>query len=331
MSVPIRKRLLIAIALGLLAGLRTHLIATMVEAPRDFGQVWYAARAVFAGRDPYALIGPGLAFDWPAPFFYPLPAAIAVTPLAPLSATWASTVFMAIGGACFAWALMEHGYPALLGFASSSVVFAAELAQWAPILSAGIVIAPLGAIWIAKPTIGMALFVARPSKWPIIGGGVLCGLAFLLQPHWVESWRTALSMTTSVRGVGFPYIAPAMMPGGIIALVALARWRRPEARLIAALACVPQTLLLYEAVPLFLVPRTLRETELLVFLSYVALGLMPHTGAFAANIDASGRIIVLLLYIPATLMVLRRPNAGPIPSSIEQRIAHWPEWLRGTR
>lgn len=76
-------------------------------------------------------------------------------------------------------------------------------------------------------------------------------------------------------------------------------------------------------------PRTLREAELLVVLSYVALGFMSHTNNMPADIDASGRFIVLFLYIPATLMVLRRPNEGPAPARLERAISSWPMWLRG--
>ena len=39
-------------------------------------------------------------------------------------------------------------------------------------------------------------------------------------------------------------------------------------RKVAVLACMPQTAVLYETVPLFLVPRSFAETALLVVLSY---------------------------------------------------------------
>jgi hypothetical protein len=48
------------------------------------------------------------------------------------------------------------------------------------------------------------------------------------------------------------------------------KWRRPEARLLAALACIPQTPVLYEVVPLFLLVRTFREAAVLVVLTGVA-------------------------------------------------------------
>jgi len=42
----------------------------------------------------------------------------------------------------------------------------------------------------------------------------------------------------------------------------------------------------------------------------------------------SGQMEVVLLYLPCMLMVLRRPNQGPMPAWLEQRIAAWPVWLR---
>jgi hypothetical protein len=327
-----RSRLLISVGCGVLAGLRTYLISDTAARPRDFGQIWYAARALLSGADPYALIGPGRQFDWPAPFFYPLTAGVVALPLAPLPATWAPVVFTTIACACFAWALMEHGYAPLLGFLSAAVVFAAELAQWSPLLAAATVITPLSVIYVAKPTIGAAMFAARPSLWAITGGLALMGVSFALQPHWLSGWRTALAQQSIPLVDVYPYVAPVTSWGGAIAIMCVLRWRRPEARLVAALACVPQTPMLYETVPLFLVPRTAVESGALVVFSFVAMTL----GAVGAHSDpaTSARtwnLALLMLYAPATIMVLRRPNSGALPQWLENRIpALWPNWLRGS-
>jgi hypothetical protein len=142
-------------------------------------------------------------------------------------------------------------------------------------------------------------------------------------------WLTALHATRFERGQGNPYVPPVFMPWGFLVLAAAARWRRPEARLLAALACVPQTLLMYESVPLFLIPRTWFESIGLVVLSYVANSQMVNTGVIGHDVDHSGRLLVLWLYLPATLMVLRRPNEGVVPAWLEARMAQWPAWVRG--
>lgn len=331
--VPFRRRIQISIALGLLAGVRAYLVSASSAKPRDFEQVWFAARSLLAHADPYALVGPGRALDFEFFLFYPLTAAVAALPLAPLSATAASVVFIIIGGGFFAWALMEHGYEPLLGYMGAGMVFAAEVVQWSPLFAAAMVLPPLGFFFAAKPTIGAAMFVARPSWWPVIGAVVLAGIAFALQPHWVDAWRGVLAVPRPVPGAAAPYLFPILLPGGILVFAALARWRRPEARLVVALACMPQTTLLYETVPLFLVPRTLRESIALVALSYVVPIWVGYAmqGSLEASVyvGTSGRAITLLLYLPATIMVLRRANEGAVPEWLERPISRWPAWIRG--
>jgi hypothetical protein len=131
---------------------------------------------------------------------------------------------------------------------------------------------------------------------------------------------------------GFPYRAPALMPGGILILAALTRWRRGEARLLVALACVPHTTLPYELLPLFLIPRGWVQTASLVALSHLMWLLVahdfPHPDFYYTVIEYT-RTSIPCLYLPCTLMVLRRPNVGAVPEWLEARTAGWPEWMRG--
>jgi hypothetical protein len=299
---------------------------------RDFTQVWFAARAMLDGKNSYALIGPGLAFDWPSPLLYPLTAGVAALPLALLRQDIANAVFMWIGSGGFAWALMRRGYGPLLGFASGAMFFAAAAVQWSPLLTAAVVITPLGIFFAAKPTLGVALFIVRPSRWAVVGGLVLSVLAFLADPLWVARWLDAITRNARAEVITAPYTAIVTIPGGIFALACLARWRRPEARLIVALACVPLTTLPYETVPLFLVPTIWHEALLLMATSWgavtwIATELNPHD--WPHYVAVSGQLSVLSVYLPATLMVLRRPNEGHLPAWLEQRIDRWPAWIRG--
>ena len=330
-SVPRRQRIALSLALGIVGGAVTLQSNLTKSWPRDFSQVWFAGRAVLHGQNPYELIGPGLAFDWPWPFLYPLPAALIGIPFAPLSDAVASVVFLSIGAACFAWALMEHGYGPLFGFFGASLHYAAETAQFSPLLAASLVLSPLALLLVAKPTIGIAFFAARPSRWAILGGVLLGGLALVLRPTWIQEWLAAIAVNKAAWLPAHPYRAPLLYPAGFVALACLFRWRRPEARLVAVLACVPQTAALYETVPLFLVPRTFLEAAVLLGLSYAQANIVAASGVtqWAHVTELSARWSVLLLYIPATLMILRRPNEGPLPAGLERRIARWPRWLRG--
>jgi hypothetical protein len=332
-KVPRRSRAILSVLLGFVAGAVTIQSNLTKTWPRDFAQVWFAARSLLAGVDPYPLVGPHLSLDWSWPLLYPLPAGVIAIPLAPLSAATAGVAFSTIAGGAFAWALMEYGYAPLFGFFGASLHFAAETAQWSPLLSAAIAVPVLSVLFVAKPTIGLALFAARPSRWAIVGGLVFGGIAFALQPHWMTQWLDAIARNDRAWAPDAPYRAPIMLPGGIVALACLARWRRPEARLVAVLACIPQTLMLYETVPLFLVPRTFKETASLVTISYVVFytieALLPAQRTAPEYLAVSAPLTVIGMYLPVTLMILRRPNEGALPIRLERAIARLPVWLKG--
>ena len=187
----------------------------------------------------------------------------------------------------------------------------------------------------AKPTLGAALFVAVPRWRAVVAGIVLLALSFLLQPTWFRGWVDAISRNQVAWAPDIPYRPMASFLGGPLILAALLRWRRPEARLIAAMACVPLSPEPYEMTPLFLVPRTFGESALLVGLSYVHPLLMrtivPTPWSYGAAQPVAGALYVGLLYLPCMLMVLRRSNQGFAPAWLERRIVGWPTWLRGIR
>jgi hypothetical protein len=323
----VRLRLLVSVALGVLAGVASHRIATTQTVPRDFSIMWSAARALLHGQHPYTAV-PGV--------FYPLPGIIAAIPFAVLpTAPGANGLFMAVSATMFAWALLGNGPGAWLGFFSAGMLFAVEVVQWTPLHASAYALAPLGVFLIIKPHTGLPIFFARPSWWAV-GGGLAClAVAFAIDPAWMEHWRASMTFGGAHLGTsatGYPYSAPILLPGGFFALIALARWRRPEARLLTALACVPQSLYLYDTVPLALVPRGVRQSAVFTALSYLVLMYLIHGGpwpSYPAMAVAGGKMYTLLLYLPLTLMVLTRPNEGPVPTWLERRIASWPRWLRG--
>jgi len=316
-----RLRACLAIVASLLSGLRAFLWVSGEAKFRDFDQVWYAARALFAGRNPYAEIGPGLRFDWPAPLYYPLTAAVTVSPLAAIDRSMAAVVFAAISSGLFVWAATRRSVAPAVVITSASAALAAETVQWSPLLGAAYGLPWLGALLCAKPTIGFAIFLARPTRAAAIGALVLAGVALALAPTWPADWLDALRHTSLATPGGTPYFAPIKSAGGAFALLALLRWRRPEARLLLALACVPQTPLLYETVPLFLIPSSIAEGGVLWLGSWLAALWLSAAGPFGsdlARLRVSVDAIGWCLYFPAAVMLLRRPNAGPVPERLER-------------
>jgi hypothetical protein len=93
---------------------------------------------------------------------------------------------------------------------------------------------------------------------------------------------------------------------------------------------MPQSLLLYETVPLAFIPRGWKESAAFTALSYVVLWWIPSPSlSFPEFAIASGKLSTLLLYLPVTLMLLRRPNEGAVPAWLESRMTALPRWLRG--
>jgi hypothetical protein len=151
----------------------------------------------------------------------------------------------------------------------------------------------------------------------IVGGVALILLSIAIQPSWITDWVAALPSATHM-------IAPVAHSGGPLLLLALLRWRRPEARLLVALGCVPQTAAPYEVVPLMLlIPITAFESSILTMLSWVEFavwGYLRSGLSFDTQILLSARLVVPLLYLPCLVMVLRRPNEGALPTMVDKVI-----------
>jgi hypothetical protein len=310
----------------MIAAFVTYMHAVMDPAPRDFSLLRSAAEALLRGEDPYAVL-PGLT--------YPLPGLIPLAPWTLLPDAAASALFTLLGGTAFAWALMANGYAPLIGFFSPGMLFAAQVGQLPPLFAGAYALAPLGIFLITKPHVGVATFFARPSRWPVVSAVVCTAIAFALRPTWIGDWRASLALAGAHLGSGpgaFPYTAPIFLPGGILVLSALTRWRRREARLLVALVCVPQSLLLYEIVPLALVPRGWRQASF-----YLVTGHLIWRYLLAQNpwpvraeyVTASGTLYTIFLFLPLTVMVLQRPNEGRISEKLERAIRGWPSWMRG--
>lgn len=314
-------RIAVAIAIGVASGLLV--VARDLQFPwhrSDFGVTWFGAQALLHGGNPYALIGPGLQYDWTWRMMYPVTAMVTAIPLSFLPEILAAFLFVAVSGGLLAYAVTRDGWCRLPLFLSWPYAVAVSHGQWSPLYTAVACLPSLGWVLAAKPSIGLAIFAASASRRlvisAIIGGLVLTAVSFILLPTWPLEWLSALR--TQIR-VGLPVTRL----GGVFVLLALLRWRRPEARLLVALACVPQTIDWYETVPLLLIPNTLRQS--LIYSVILSLGfllppyIIPHGTEEAMDAQA-GLLMIALAYLPATIMVLRRPNEGAPPA--------WAWWIR---
>lgn len=311
---PVRRRLAVAALLALAAA--AYVYALGVRNPdftSDFDQVWAAARALRSGDNPYEVIGYARPFYWWWPFYYPLPAAVLVLPLGFLPVLAARAAFMGASVGLLAWGLTRDGWWRLAALLSIPFWVSMELVQWAPLLTAALLLPWLAWAGIAKPNWGIAIVAAADSAriWrPLLAGGaLLLAVSFALEPGWAGDWLG------NVRGASH-FRAPVTQAGGVLLLAAALRWRRPEARLLLAMSLLPQTPGFYDALLLFAVPRSLREALLLVVAGFAVFFIMaarqPWPTAAAWMQDIS-RFTLWLEYFPCVAMVLARPNEGSLP------------------
>jgi hypothetical protein len=268
-----------------------------------------------AGLDPYTVIRPTGPYPFDAAFKYPLTAAVAAIPFAPLPPELAAGSFVGFSAFALAWLLTRDDlerWPLLLGGCMFSAV---RSVQWTPLLAAGLLVsgASVG-IGVVKPNLGAAMFAARPSWRGAATAIALVVVAIAIQPRWPVEWWHVLR--DDLEG----HYRPPLVFGGAWGLALLApllaaaarRWRDPDARLLLVLVCVPQAPLWYEALLATVVARTRREALMLSFPSFIGCAALGHLAPGAPGV---GWAILLTVYVPALVLVARRPAATLTPSA----------------
>jgi hypothetical protein len=311
----------LAAVLGTIVGFlcHAHLVRAGISAG-DFTWPWRAARVLLSGENPYVAIRPVGPYPFDAFFKYPLPAALVALPLAGLSAEAAGAIFIGSSTALLAFAITREGYERLPIFFSGPFVSAVAMVQWSPLLAAAALLPWLGFMTAAKPNLGLAVLAGRPTAAALLGAAALGGLSLLVAPWWPMAWLQVLRLHTQTG-----YRAPILLPGGVLVLLALLRWRRPEARLVAVLACCPQIIAFYDQLLVLLVPRTLRESataslaSLIAFQGWIWRG--GHSTSAWTGYTQADPWVMALVYAPAVVMILRRPNEGLPPPWLARAIS----------
>jgi len=308
----------------------------------DFDQLWVGARMLLQGRNPYELIGPGREFPWPFPLVFPLPAVVAAVPFAGLSLEAARVLFATLGAAAFGWAVTKRSLvPALLCL-SIPFLAAVRLGQWSTLLAAAMLIPWLGVTIAAKPSIGLSVLAAAETSRRLVilvaSALALVVVSFIVRPGWTADWATAVASVPNYR----PYV---LRPGGVLLLLALARWRRPEARVLVAIACLPSTpgaydaLIALAALFAFIDHPPRRTVLLLALLSDATLPVTTATpgvhASFTEYLRDLSTVNLACIYLPALIVILRRPNEGQVPRWLEwalepasRRVARLGAWIR---
>jgi hypothetical protein len=225
---------------------------------------------------------------------------LAAVPFAWMPLALAAGIVVGLSAAILAWVLPSWRLPML---ASSAFVMAASQGQWSPLIVVGAIVPAAGFLAVLKPNLGLAGFAWRPT----IRGMGLAGLALVLSiailPSWPSDWLRNLRTLE-----GHP--PPLFTWGGAFLWLALLRWRTAEARLLLAMAAVPQLLFFADQLPLWLIPQTRTRTTALSACSlggYACFFLSLTQGE--RYVPAAAPFVLGFIYLPALAMVLLPASA----------------------
>jgi hypothetical protein len=326
-----RRRQLIALLVGAVAAVLAQAMFVWTPYATDYHYWGAAGAAVLLGENPYQVIGNGRPINLDGPFAYPLPAALVAIPFAVLPHALGRALFVGLGFALAAYGCLVVAPWRLVMLAGFPALWTLVNAQWTPLLVGASLVPSFGFLLACKPTVGFALWCYRPSRSAFAGGVAICLLALAVLPTWPLDWLAVLRDNP----YGSQYVSPIALPGGFLLALALFRWRLPEARLVLAMAMIPQNYFFYDQLPLLFVPRTERGllgTIVWVWLVRALAVELVHTPSLpdpAARSLALSPFVLWGIYLPCLVMLLKRPNEGPVPPWLERLLEHLPTWLRG--
>ncbi|HUO26413.1 MAG TPA: hypothetical protein VMU61_12160 [Candidatus Aquilonibacter sp.] len=294
------KRLAISIATGTVAGafcwfvlLRLHQDAA------DFDWALHLAHGLVKRQNPY---------DTPLEQ-YPLIAGFFAFPFLRLPPEIAGALFYGIGTSLltfgltrrqnFRRALVLCAYPYWAGLMT---------VQWSPIIAASAFLPLLLPATLAKPQIGLPVFLTRLTRRGLFACVLVVALSLVLMPKWPILWLHQTSY--------YQHFFPMFILPGPLLLLALLRYRDRDAWLLLLAALMPQRWF-FDAFILWLIPKSRREVSWTALISWGA-GVW-RWYHIHWNFTQVGRAAVIFLYLPMLAVVLLRrspPASAPEQNSV---------------
>ncbi len=251
----------------------------------DFRWALHLAQRLLAGQNPY---------DTPLEQ-YPLTAGLFALPFVRLQPEIAAGLFYGLSSALLSFGLTRHGYRGLMIFLAYPYWAGLLTVQWAPIIAASSFFPLLLPLTMAKPQIGLPIFLTCASRRGILASIFVVALSLAVMPRWPVLWIAQMG--------NYEHFVPLLVLPGPLLLLALLCYRDRDAILLLLAACMPQRWF-FDSFILWLIPKSRREILGTVFFSWGA-GIwrwyhVPH------SFTQVGRWTVVLIYLPMLAVVLWR-------------------------
>lgn len=293
-----RWRIAVSAAIGVISGAFCWFVMKRLhQDAADFRWALHLVHRLLARQNPY---------DTPLEQ-YPLTAALFAIPFVKLQPELAAGFFWGISSFALAFGLTRHGYTRLLIFLAYPYWAGLLTVQWSPIIAASAFFPLLLPATMAKPQIGLPVFLTRLSRRGLAACAVV-GLASLaIMPKWPLLW---------FRQTGnYEHFIPILVLPGVLLLLALLRYRQREARLLFLSALMPQRWF-FDSFILWLIPQSRREIIWTVFFSWGA-GIW-RWYHIPTSFTQVGRYTVIFLYLPMLAVVLLRKRQDNVSSADAQ-------------
>ncbi len=281
-----KLRLVISAAVGLASGtLCWFLMKHLHQDAADFRWALHLAKQLLAHQNPYD-----------TPFEqYPLTAGLFALPFVRLQPEAAAGLFYGISSAALAFGLTRHSYRGLLIFFAYPYWAGLLTVQWSAIIAAGAFFPLLLPVTMAKPQVGLPVFLTHASRRGILACLIVAALSLAIRPNWPVIWMA--------QARHYEHFIPLLVLPGPLLLLALWRYRDRDAILLLLAACMPQRWF-FDSFILWLIPKSRREIVWTVFFSW-GTGLWrlyhpPH------SFTQVGRWTVFFIYLPMLAVVLLR-------------------------
>lgn len=292
----LRSRISLCLALGAASCCLSYWLQTYTsKVPGgDFLWAMRAGAELFNGQDPYART-PG-----PHMLPYPLPAAFVGFPFSFFPPAIGAGLFFGLSAGVLVFVLTRRHASRPLILLAMPFWFAMVWAQWSPLIMAAAFIPALLPVILIKPQIALPVGLTHWSKSGLYACLAVMAISLAIYPTWPLVWLSQIQAGQHYYQRYFPFLS---LPFGPLLLLALLRWREPDARLLFMISLFPQRHF-YDSFVLWLIPKSKREiipTAILSWGAYVWKHLYP-----TMETQTVGSVSVLFFFLPMLFIILSR-------------------------